>query len=363
MQRIRVETEPAYEVQVGSGLLERVASDLASAGKLAVLADARAHELHGARLRGLEAAPLRLVAPGERSKSLAELGASLDFLARSGLDRRSCLIVFGGGMAGDLGGLAASLYKRGLAVVHVPTTLLAQVDSSVGGKTAINLEAGKNLAGTVHQPSAVYADTGVLATLPGAEWSSGLGEIVKTALVGGEALLAELENRRFALAAREPTTCETIIEGCVRVKARIVAEDPHENGPRRALNLGHTFAHAIEHAAGYGTIPHGVAVAVGLVLALETSRERRLLENPGLVDRVEALLVDLGLPTALAALRERWNTPLLLGDLVRGFEHDKKGAVGAPELVLLRDAGRPELGVRVPLAEIEGFLARRSGLA
>jgi 3-dehydroquinate synthetase len=358
MKRVRVETDPAYEIRIGSRLLEELAADLAGKGKLALLADARAHGLHGARLLGLETVPRRLVPPGEESKSLAELGSTLEFLARAELDRRSCLVVFGGGMAGDLGGLAASLFKRGIAVVHVPTTLLAQVDSSIGGKTAINLASGKNLAGTVHQPRAVYSDTGVLATLPPEEWLSGLGEVVKTALVGGDALLGEVEARAAALLAREPAACEALVEGCARVKARVVAEDPRENGPRRALNLGHTFAHAIEHAAGYGTIPHGVAVGVGLCLALEASREQELLEEASLQERVRALLESLGLPTTLGMLRERFGTPLRATDLLRGLAHDKKGAVGAPELVLVRGAGKLELGVRTAPAALERVLAR-----
>jgi 3-dehydroquinate synthetase len=248
---------------------------------------------------------------------------------------------------------------RGIAVVHLPTTLVAQVDSSVGGKTAVNLAAGKNLAGCVHQPRAVYADTSVLATLPPEEWSAGLGEAVKTALIAGERELAEIEQAAPLLALRESAATTGLVASCVRTKARIVAADPHERGPRRALNLGHTFAHAIEHAAGYGTIPHGIAVGVGVVLALEASSAWSVSSDPALTGRVVALLGALGLPSALAQLREQWNVRLAPDELWNGLAHDKKGAAGAPEFVLVRAAGELLLGHGRDREEVREFLRVR----
>ena len=349
---VEVATDPPYPVLVGAGVLDQVAATAGRGDRLALLVDGRVWELHGERLAGLGEAP-RLELPGlEATKSLERLGEALDFMAAAGLSRRSTLVTLGGGTIGDLGGLAASLFKRGVAVVHCPTTLLAQVDASVGGKTAINLGAGKNLAGTFHQPQAVFADVQVLRTLPEEERASGLGEVVKTALIGGEGDLARLEDGadELARAGGEDADLEStigVIAACVEVKARVVAEDPTERGPRRALNLGHTFAHAIEHAAGFGAVPHGVAVAAGLGLALRASALVGLLADHDLPGRVAALLERLGLPTGLDDLRTCYGSALPTDVLLAGLAHDKKGSVGAPELVLPVRAG--ELEVAVPL--------------
>ncbi len=352
---IPVQTEPRYDVHVGVGLLSRVDAFTEDYARRAILADARVEKLHGTELAGLEDLPRLCVAPGEDSKSFDCLERLLEFMAEAQLDRSSCLITFGGGVVGDLGGLAASLFKRGCTVVHAPTTLLAQVDSSVGGKTAINLRAGKNLAGTFHQPRAVFADTSTLSTLAPAELRSGLGEVVKTALIGGEPELQLLEQHAQALLACEAQALQEVISACVRVKARVVASDPTEKGARRTLNLGHTFAHTIEHAAGYGTIPHGVAVAAGLGLALTAARHQGLLEDAALEERTHGLLQSLGLPADVAQLRATYGTPLDCDTLIAGLRHDKKGAVGAPEFVLPARVGDVRLGLPLPgdlLAEL-----------
>lgn len=349
IRTVRVATEPPYDVHVGVGILADVAKSVADA-KVAVLVDERVQELHGAGLAGLADAPRLELPASEATKSMERLAEVLDFLAASGLDRGSCLVTLGGGVISDLGGLAASLFKRGMDVVHAPTTLLAQVDASVGGKTAINLNAGKNLAGTFHQPRAVFCDVAVLATLDDDEWRSGLGEVTKTALIEGEELLGAVERAAPALAAREGDEISDIVAGCIAAKARVVSSDPTERGPRRALNLGHTFAHGIEHAVGFGTIPHGVAVAHGLQLALRASAELGHLADPVLPQRVDALLAALGLgdppsydPAAVLA----------------AITHDKKGAVDAPELVLPVRAGEMALGVRVEMAFLQGLLEER----
>lgn len=355
LSTVEVATDPPYPVVVGPGALVDLASAVGEEGA-AVLADRAVAALHLARLGAAAELPRLELDGGEDAKTLARLGEVLEFLAGAGLSRRSTVVTFGGGTVGDLGGLAASLFKRGCAVVHAPTTLLAQVDASVGGKTAINLAAGKNLAGTFHQPRAVFADADVLATLPDAEFASGLGEVVKTALIGGEAAFAALEAGADALAAREPVAVSAAVHACVETKARVVASDPTERGPRRSLNLGHTFAHGIEHAAGYGAVPHGVAVAVGLVLAARAAEREGRLEDPALPERLAALLARLGLPAGLAELRARHGVALDPAELVAGIAHDKKGAVGAPEFVLPRRAGEIDLGVRLDARRVAELL-------
>jgi len=283
----------------------------------------------------------------------------LDFASEAQLDRKSCLVTFGGGVMTDLGGLAASLFKRGIDVVHAPTTLLSQVDASVGGKTAINLAAGKNLAGTFHQPRAVFCDTDTLTTLTDADWLSGLGEIVKTAWIGGIESLNLLEESAAQLTAKDAGTVASLVAECIWIKARVVAEDPREQGARRALNLGHTFAHAIEKAAGYGTLPHGVAVACGLGLAFALSDEIGHLANATDRERVERLLAALGLPRTLAELRERFDVTLRADELLPAFAHDKKGSVGKPEFVLPTRPGELELAVRLEDGVLAAFLAKR----
>jgi 3-dehydroquinate synthase len=254
--------------------------------------------------------------------------------------------------------MAAALYMRGIPYVQVPTTLLAQVDSSVGGKTAVNLKAGKNLAGAFHQPSLVVADTGTLATLSDDEFRSGLGEVIKTAMLASEEALAGLERDATRIWKREPAALATVVEMCVRTKAAIVARDPHEKGPRKLLNLGHTFAHAIEHELGYGAVPHGVAVGVGVRLALDASRRMSRLADPSLLERVDHLLTTFGMPRTLAGLRA---TRLAPHGLVAAMALDKKNALGKTRLVLPVCAGQAIFDVeaeeRVLLETLNASLA------
>jgi len=348
--------ERPYRVVVAPGCLAEAAG-LAAGGRAAVLTDANVAPLHLAALVGLEDAPRLVVPAGEASKSLATLGRVLDFLAESDLDRSSALVLLGGGVVGDLGGLAASLYMRGIDAVHCPTSLVAQVDSSIGGKTAIDLAAGKNLAGTFHPPRAVLADVTTLSTLPDAELSAGLGEVLKTALVGDGGILERLDEGAEAVLAREPSVLVELVTRCVRVKAAIVERDERERGERRKLNLGHTFGHAIERAAGYGRVPHGVAVAVGTTLALEAARTRGLLQDPELPARVARIAARLGLPASLAELRERSGLALDPAELERAMRHDKKGSAGEPRFVLPRAAGAIETGVRLAPDELRRLLA------
>jgi len=355
--RIRVATRTPYEVAVGRGVLAELDSALPEGSPCAVLSDANVARLHAARLGRAAGLPRLAVPPGEDSKAFATLERVLDFLLASNLDRRSTLVLLGGGVVGDLGGLAAALFMRGIACVQCPTTLLAQVDSSVGGKTAVNLRAGKNLAGAFHQPRLVLADTETLATLPDEELRSGLGEVLKSALLGDAELFALLEREAEAVLARDAEVLGEVVARCVRVKAAIVARDEDERGERKLLNLGHTFAHGIEQAAGFGAIPHGVAVAVGLALALAASEGLGLLEDRALRPRLAALLAALGLPLDLATLRARTGLRLAPDELARGMRHDKKGRAGRPAFVLVRGLGRVDFDVELGERELLATLA------
>jgi len=344
-EHVEVRTARPYRVTVGRGSLAEVASAVSGASAVAVLSDGNVAPLHASRLDALDDAAWLAVGPGESAKSLAVLEEVLDFLAAVDLDRRSILVALGGGVVGDLGGLAASLYMRGIDVVQCPTTLLAMVDASVGGKTAVNLSAGKNLAGTFHQPAVVFVDPETLSTLPDPEYESGLGEVVKSGLIGDERILTLLEENTPAVLERDADLLGEIVVRCVRVKAGVVSRDEREGGERKTLNLGHTFAHGIEQAAGYGTIPHGVAVAAGLCLALRASERLGRLDDVTLPDRVSALLDRLGMSSDLAELRRRFETPLTPDAGHEGLRHDKKGGAGEAALVLPRSVGAMEWDV------------------
>jgi 3-dehydroquinate synthase len=344
---IEVEVRPPYSVHIGADVLSGVSEQLAAHSSAVLIGDAYAMQLHASKLVGCEHLARLELPRGEAAKDLATLEHALDFFAEQGLDRGSLAISFGGGAACDLAGFAASIYMRGIDVVHCPTTLLAQVDASVGGKTAVNLRAGKNLAGTFHQPRAVFADVSVLATLDDAEMRSGLGEVVKSALIAPPGLLERVESAADAIGARDAGVLADIVASCARLKARIVVEDEREFATRRVLNLGHTFAHAIEHVAGYGRVAHGVAVAVGITLALDTSRALGMLNDAALPERVSRLLGRLGLATSLAQLRRGTALALSANDLLAAMRLDKKSRNAEPAFVLPRAVGTLEIDVRV----------------
>ena len=345
-----------YPVRIGAGALGELEGVLEDS-RAQVVADTHVLQLHGGRLPGALRERALALPRGEAAKDWSVVGDLLERLASTRLDRASCLVSFGGGAACDATGLAAALYLRGVAVLHCPTTLLAQVDASVGGKTAVNLPSGKNLAGTFWPPRAVLCDTELLATLEHAEWLSGLGEVLKMALLDGEAALVALEDSADALVRGEgPIVVETVAR-CVGAKARVVAADEREAGPRRTLNLGHTFAHAIERAAGFGRIPHGVAVAAGVGLALEASARFGVLEDPALPERVAALANRLGLPAGLGALRAAEpDLALDAAELGAAMGHDKKGRAGRPLFVGVARVGAARGDLAWGEAEIERLL-------
>jgi 3-dehydroquinate synthase len=269
--------------------------------------------------------------PGEETKSLESLGRVLDFLAEQRLDRTGVLFAVGGGVIGDLGGFAAAAWLRGIDFVQVPTTLLAMVDSSVGGKTGINIAAGKNLVGAFHQPRGIFVSTNLLATLPPREFAAGIAEVIKYGLLGDAALFAQLEKVPLTVASAELVA---VIRRCCALKARIVEADEREtakDGGRALLNLGHTFAHAVENVAGYGAYLHGEAVAIGLCAAARLSRELGHLSAED-VGRVEAVLAAHALPTRL---RE----PLPVVALMAAAARDKKVRAGLPRFVVMRNPG------------------------
>ena len=357
MRSVRVSTAAPYDVRIGTGQLAGAHEALRGRSGCAVVSDRNVSSLYRTALGPLVDAPWLDLEPGEGSKTFATLERILDFLCEARLDRKSALIAFGGGVVGDVAGMAAALYMRGIPYVQVPTTLLAQVDSSVGGKTAVNLAAGKNLAGAFHQPALVIADTGTLATLSDDEFRSGLGEVVKTALLTSEEALARVERDATRIWQREPAALEAAVEMCVRTKALIVSRDPHEKGPRKLLNLGHTFAHAIEHELGYGKVPHGVAVGVGVRLALDASRRMGRLAEPTLIGRVDALLRTFGMPRTLAELGDG---KLDARRLVAAMALDKKNAAGRTRLVLPVTVGQTIFDVEAEasllLTSLEGSL-------
>ena len=321
-------------------------------GAVAVVTDeavgpARATVLDGALARA-GFVPMRHVLPrGEQAKSFEPLRSLYEVLAASGVERQGALVALGGGTVGDVAGFAAATWLRGVAYVQMPTTLLAMVDSSIGGKTAINLAAGKNLVGAVHQPAAILTDLSYLDTLPAGEFRSGWAEIIKTAIIGDASLFDRLQAERTALMARDlPLFPEVVARAC-GFKAQVVAEDPREAGRRAILNYGHTVGHALEAAAGYGALLHGDAVAWGMRVAGKLSVRLGLCE-PSAVEAQDRLLADYG----LLGRRPEVSRARLLAAL----GHDKKARDGEPRWVLLRQIGQVEYGCRVPATDVEAAL-------
>ena len=347
--------ERSYEIRIEAGLLDRAGALLgpfARGGRLVVVSDERVWAAQGERLRagGLDIAPL-IVPAGEDSKSWRRLAELSERLLELGVERGDHIIAFGGGMVGDLAGFAAAILKRGCNFVQVPTTLLAQVDSSVGGKTAINAAGGKNMIGAFHQPSAVLVDPTTLDTLPPREVRAGYAEVVKYGLIGDPAFFDWCEVKGAALLAGDPQARLHAIETSVRAKAAIVAEDERETTGRRALlNLGHTFGHAVEAEGGFSTLLHGEAVALGMALAFRFSAERGLCP-PEDAERVVRHLAAVGLPTRLEL-----GTP---ASLVEHMKADKKASGGRIPFILTRGIGQAFVDKTIALDDVEAFLARQ----
>lgn len=293
----------------------------------------------------------RVILPdGEAHKSLRVLERIFDAAIGDGHNRSTTVIALGGGVVGDMAGFAAASYQRGVGFVQVPTTLLAQVDSSVGGKTAVNHPLGKNMIGAFYQPGAVIIDTRVLATLPDREYAAGLAEVIKYGLICDASFYRWLHEVREDLSARDPEVLAEAIERSCAAKARIVAADEREGGLRAILNLGHTFGHAIETAQGYGHCLHGEAVAMGMVLAARLSAERGRL-TPAEVDELVAWLDAVGLPTIPP-------DDIPVADWLAHMARDKKVVNGRLRLVLLNAIGQAAIVDDVSQRELAGFLRR-----
>jgi 3-dehydroquinate synthase len=334
---LRRPAEPC-EIVVGRGAVETLPMLLARhapAPRYVVVSDDTVAGLHGQRVtETLDAAghvvDLVTFPAGEAHKTPAEWARLVEALGELGVGRDGCVIGVGGGVTGDLAGFAAATFARGVALVQVPTSLLAMVDAAIGGKTGVDLGAGKNLVGAFHQPRLVVIDPALLATLPVAVYQAGLAEAVKHGLIADRGYLGWIEGSAAALAERNAPDVDRLVAGSVRIKTDVVARDPLESGGRASLNFGHTIAHGIEHASDYA-ISHGHAVAIGMV-AEAALGERAGITDPGTAERVAAILTALGLPMTVPASLDP-------AAIVAATRSDKKAREGRVRYVLLRDAG------------------------
>lgn len=361
---VNLDGSPAYDVRIGQGLLEgvgeKVRAYLPDATRAVLVSDTNVAPLYGSVVReslkqaGL--APVDIVVPaGEQSKSLDVAGELWQALAAKKIDRDACVVALGGGVVGDLAGFIAATFLRGISYVQLPTTLLAMVDSSVGGKTAINLDAGKNMVGAFKQPAYVCADTMVLDTLPEREWASGLGEVAKSAALDSDDFFFWLAEHAGSLATHDADTVAEAITRCVVFKANVVAADETERtGVRACLNYGHTLGHAIEKLAGFGTFSHGQAVAEGTrfaarlaVAELDASRD--------FMEAQDDLLDTLGL--------HELDFEADPESVLEAMRSDKKARAGQVRFVLLDDVGswqvRP-VDEQVILEHLRAWLASKS---
>ena len=351
IQTISVRTAPDYTVSIGPGLLTSCGQRLREVlgpCRAAVIADSTVAPLYApAVTASLSAAGFSVCSyqfpAGEAHKNLSTLSEILEFLAREHLTRSDCEVALGGGVAGDMAGFAAAVYLRGIRCVQLPTTLLSAVDSSVGGKTAIDLAAGKNLAGAFLQPAAVLCDTDCLRSLPAAVFADGAAEAIKTGVLSGETLFSLFEDGTLTDAPAE------IIARCIRYKAGVVERDEKEQGERRKLNLGHTVGHAIEKCSGYA-MPHGHAVAAGLAVMARAS-ERLGWAEPGVSARIAACLEKNGLPTGTDYPAEA---------LAKAALADKKRSGDSITIVVPKAIGDCELK-RIPVTELLPIIAAGRG--
>jgi 3-dehydroquinate synthase len=351
----------AYDIVIGRGLLASLGARMAAlrpGAKASIVTDenvARAH-LEAAQ-KSLQAAGVAcahvIVPAGESSKSIGVFDKVCEDLIAQRMERNDLVVALGGGVIGDLAGFAASAVRRGLDFVQVPTTLLSQVDSSVGGKTGINSRHGKNLIGAFHQPVLVVADTALLDTLPPRQFRAGYAEVAKYGLLGDAAFFSWLEANWREVFSGGPAREHAIAVSC-RTKAQIVARDERETGDRALLNLGHTFGHALEAAAGFSDrLLHGEAVAIGMALAFEFSA-RKGLSSQGDTERVTRHLAEAGLPTRISDFsNEKLDADLLMNLIAQ----DKKVTRGALTFILVRGIGKSFVARDVDAAEVRGFIS------
>ena len=330
--------ERGYPIYIGSGLLahalERLIAPHVATRRLAVVTNETVRDLY---LQTLTAGAdwqldVFCMPDGEVHKNLATYGAAMDFLIRHRHNRDTCVVALGGGVVGDLAGFVAATYQRGVNLVQIPTTLLAQVDSSVGGKTAVNHSGGKNMIGAFYQPRCVVMDLDVLRSLPAREFAAGLAEIVKYGVIWDAQLFAYLETHVHALLAQDAAVLAHVVRRSCEIKAEVVSQDERESGVRAILNFGHTFGHAIENLSGYGTWLHGEAVALGMAMAARYSVRLGMLDEPH-AERIVRLLEKLSLPVVP-------KESLPTEEMLRVMGMDKKAAGARLTFVLAQSLGQ-----------------------
>lgn len=357
MRKVRVELGAmSYDIVIGRGLEQELQTFIERAGfseKALLISDTNVGKLYGGQvLRILRKAGLQadifLVPAGESSKSLAQAEELYTRAIELGLDRRSAIFALGGGVVGDLAGFIAATYMRGVPFVQLPTSLLAQVDSSVGGKVAVNHQLGKNLIGAFYQPQAVFMDLNLMTTLPKREIYTGLGEIIKYGIIYDEAFFAFLEDHAADVLALEPEAAVHMIARSCEIKAEVVAQDEKESGLRRILNFGHTIAHAIEKETKYVRYNHGEAVAIGSIGAARISQALGLIDA-ACVERVIELTKRLHLPVCAEGC--------LVDDMYADIFHDKKTVNGQVNWVLMEAIGRVKIEKHVPEAVVRQAMA------
>ena len=353
----------SYDVLIGAGLVSeagRLIKERIGAVKCCIVTDENVARHHLARLEdSLKAEKLHggsiILKAGEATKSFRELAPLCERLLEAGIERNDLVVPFGGGVIGDLAGFAAGILRRGVRFVQIPTSLLAQVDSSVGGKTGINTPQGKNLIGVFHQPSLVIADTDVLTTLPPRELRAGYAEVAKYGLLGDAPFFGWLEKNWQAIFSNGGPPLTEAIETSVKAKAAIVARDETETGDRALLNLGHTFGHALEAWTGYSDrLLHGEGVAIGMCLAFRLSEELGLAPK-GVAARVTRHLAEVGLPTQINQIP---GGKADAGELLRLMGQDKKVRQGRLTFIMVRDIGQAFITRDVPPDAVQAFLAR-----
>jgi 3-dehydroquinate synthase len=339
----------SYAIAIAPGLLDRLGRQCARlklGARCAIITDTNVGRRYAkAAFNSLATAgfsPSLIVVPaGETAKSLKTVQTCYDLLAAHRLERKSFIVALGGGVVGDLAGFIAATYLRGIAFVQVPTTLLAQVDSSVGGKVGVNLKAGKNLVGAFYQPRLVLCDLDTLKTLPEREYRAGLAEVIKYGIIRDAKLFNQLERDLPKLLRRRPKTLANVVARCCEIKADVVGRDETEGGLRAILNFGHTIGHAIENISGYGKYLHGEAISIGQVATAKLSSELKGLSGDE-AGRIRDLFKRIGLPTTirLNSLRRR--------KLLAAMKLDKKVSGGEIKFVLARRIGKAEFGCKVP---------------
>jgi 3-dehydroquinate synthase len=347
----------SYDIKIGSGLIGKLGSECARlklGQRCAIITDTNvgrqyAKPAYNALVSAGFEPSLVIVPAGETAKSLKSVQFCFDRLASHRLERKSFIVALGGGVVGDLAGFVAATYLRGIPFVQVPTTLLAHVDSSVGGKTGVNLKAGKNLVGAFHQPRLVLCDLEALATLPAREFRAGLAEVIKYGIIYDDALFTRLERDLPKLLRRESKALGEVIARCCEIKADVVGQDETESGLRAILNFGHTIGHGLEAISSYGKYLHGEAISIGQVAAAKLSTALAGLPEQD-ATRITELFQRAGLPTEVKLNASQ--RPKLLA----AMKLDKKVSNGEIKFVLARRIGKVEWGQRVPTAEIEKAL-------